>query len=101
MRPAKILVSVVALVGLVCCSSAPGRDGFGDPAGAASGSSSGAPSAETFSDAGTNSDATDGPCTEDVDVVLVLDVSSSMGFVLDKLDGEIDKVVAASNALKA
>jgi hypothetical protein len=41
------------------------------------------------------------PCTEDIDVVLVLDVSSSMGFVLDKLDAEIDKVVAASNALKS
>lgn len=42
-----------------------------------------------------------GKCTEDIDVVLVLDVSSSMGFVLEKLQQEIAKVVDASNALQA
>ncbi|MCC6751691.1 MAG: VWA domain-containing protein [Deltaproteobacteria bacterium] len=38
-------------------------------------------------------------CTETIDVVFVLDVSSSMDFVLDKLEREIDAVVTASNAL--
>ncbi len=38
-------------------------------------------------------------CTDSVDVVFVLDVSSSMGFVLDKLTSEIGKVVTAANEL--
>jgi hypothetical protein len=38
-------------------------------------------------------------CRDSVDLVFVLDVSSSMGFVLDKLAKEIDKVVTASNKL--
>jgi hypothetical protein len=41
-----------------------------------------------------------GPCEEVVDVVFVLDVSSSMGFVLDKLDAEIAAVVDAANRLQ-
>jgi hypothetical protein len=41
-----------------------------------------------------------GPCEEVVDVVFVLDVSSSMGFVLDKLEAEIAAVVDAANALQ-
>jgi hypothetical protein len=40
-----------------------------------------------------------GPCTEVVDVVLALDVSSSMGFVLDQLESDIARVVSAANAL--
>jgi hypothetical protein len=40
-----------------------------------------------------------GDCTEGVDVVLVLDVSSSMGFVLDELEQDIGGVVDASNEL--
>ena len=40
-----------------------------------------------------------GDCQEVVDVVLVLDVSSSMGFVLDQLGDDIDKVVNAANEL--
>jgi len=40
-----------------------------------------------------------GECTDSVDVVFALDVSSSMGFVLDSLTSEIGKVVAAANAL--
>jgi hypothetical protein len=40
-----------------------------------------------------------GPCTDVVDVVFVLDVSSSMGFVLDKMRTEIGAVVDAANQL--
>jgi hypothetical protein len=40
-----------------------------------------------------------GICTDSVDVVFALDVSSSMEFVLDKLSAEIDKVVTAAAAL--
>jgi hypothetical protein len=40
-----------------------------------------------------------GECTDVVDVVLVLDVSSSMNFVLDKLGTEIPQVVTAANGL--
>ncbi|MBI5479022.1 MAG: hypothetical protein HY906_09210 [Deltaproteobacteria bacterium] len=40
-----------------------------------------------------------GVCEDVVDVVFVLDVSSSMDFVLDKLDAEIDSVVTAAAAL--
>jgi len=40
-------------------------------------------------------------CEDVVDVVLVLDTSSSMGFILSKLEGEIASVVEASNALAA
>jgi hypothetical protein len=40
-----------------------------------------------------------GACEEVIDVVLVLDVSSSMGFVLDKLQSDIFQVVDAANDL--
>jgi hypothetical protein len=40
-----------------------------------------------------------GGCTDSVDVVFVLDVTSSMEFVLNKLSAEIDKVVTAANGL--
>jgi hypothetical protein len=43
--------------------------------------------------------ASPGECTDVVDVVFVLDVSSSMGFVLDKMKGEIGAVVSAANQL--
>jgi hypothetical protein len=88
----RALSLLAALV--VACSSA-SRSGFdadGNP-------SEAPPPAGTFGDAGPSGDG--GVCTEDIDVVLVLDVSSSMGFALDKLDAEIEKVVDASNALKA
>lgn len=100
---AGFLCAVGLLVGLVHCSSGTERDGFAEPGNAAPSSSSGevTPPSGTFVDASVASDATSGECTEDVDVVLVLDVSSSMGFVLDDLDQEIDKVVDAANKLKA
>ncbi|MCA9665590.1 MAG: VWA domain-containing protein [Myxococcales bacterium] len=41
-----------------------------------------------------------GRCTEVIDLVFVLDVSSSMSFVLDTLEQEIDRVVSAANKLK-
>lgn len=100
MRRATSVLAATALAALVHCSGDPSREGFVDPPPASSGTSSGAPATPGFGDGGVTPDAGNGPCTEDVDVVLVLDVSSSMGFVLDKLDAEIDKVVAASNALK-
>jgi hypothetical protein len=40
-----------------------------------------------------------GPCEDVVDLVFVLDVSSSMEFILDQLTAEIDSVVAAATAL--
>ena len=45
------------------------------------------------------SDGDGGTCSEVVDVVLVLDVSSSMGFVLDDLERDIHQVVDAGNEL--
>jgi hypothetical protein len=90
---------------LVHCSGGE-RAGF-DPetpsspdAGDTSSSGTGSPGGgfgETEGPPGGSGDTT---CTEDIDVVLVLDVSSSMNFVLTKLESEIEKVVTASNALK-
>jgi hypothetical protein len=61
------------------------------------------PSARETLDAGTDdpplTDA--GPCEDVVDVVFVLDTSSSMGFVLSQLEQQIAQVVSASNALAA
>src|SRR6478736_5058509 len=50
-------------------------------------------------DAPAQGSADSGECHDVVDVVFVLDVSSSMDFVLDKLDAEIDGVVTAANQL--
>jgi hypothetical protein len=60
------------------------------------------PSARSGTDAGTGqSDGgiDSGPCNDVVDVVFVLDTSSSMGFVLSQLESQIEQVVTASNAL--
>lgn len=102
MRRALSLFLAAALAGLVHCSSSSARDAFGDPDGTpSSGGTAEPPPPSGFRDGGASSDGSSAQCTEDVDVVLVLDVSSSMGFVLDKLDAEIDKVVDASNKLKS
>ncbi len=103
MRPRWLvpLIVATALVGVVHCSSA-GRVGFAEdptPAGTTDASSGGL--GGNFAEGGAPAEAGDGTCTEDIDVVLVLDVSSTMNFVLSKLESEIDKVVTASNALKA
>ncbi len=94
-------ILAATFIGLVHCSSAD-RAGFANeaPPPATSNDDDGKGPAGDFGEAGTTEDAADGVCTEDIDVVLVLDVSSSMGFVLDKLGDEIEKVVTASNALK-
>ena len=48
---------------------------------------------------GSTTDST--PCEDVVDVVFVLDTSSSMGFVLQQLEQQIEQVVTASNMLAA
>jgi hypothetical protein len=57
------------------------------------------PDASTGS--GSNSTVDAGQCEEVVDVVFVLDTSSSMGFVLTKLEQQIAEVVTASNMVAA
>ena len=55
------------------------------------------PDAWAWTDAGPRADAEF--CEEVVDLVFVLDTSSSMGFVLDQLESQMPSVVDASNAL--
>ncbi len=74
---------------------APASSSFSNPDGGAE------PPPAAFTDSGATPPPSSTACTEDIDVVLALDVSSSMGFVLDKLDAEFQKVVTKSNALKA
>lgn len=63
------------------------------------------PSNRSTVDGGNEADAappTDSePCADVVDVVFVLDTSSSMGFVLSQLEQQIAQVVTASNMLAA
>jgi len=92
------LVGLLSIATALHCGSTSSR-AFDEPSGDPSIDAAGPPTG--FAEAGGGGDASSAACTEDIDVVLVLDVSSSMGFVLDKLDTEITKVVAASNALKA
>ncbi|HUS30683.1 MAG TPA: hypothetical protein VMZ53_19370 [Kofleriaceae bacterium] len=57
---------------------------------------------ETADAAGSNTPQPDaGECKEVIDVVFVLDTSSSMDFVLTKLDAQIADVVTASNMVAA
>jgi hypothetical protein len=69
----------------------------GDDVGVGVGDASAEDPFATIPDYGPNRDAPQ--CRDAVDLVFVLDVSSSMGFVLDKLKQEIGKVVTASNKL--
>lgn len=103
MRLARIALGLTSLLVLHCGSSSrEGFDGAPEPADTSASPTTPPPSSSPFAtDAGVASAPDASACTEDIDVVLALDVSSSMAFVLDKLDGEIDKVVTASNALKA
>jgi hypothetical protein len=73
-------------------------DSDGSAAASSSSSSSGAGPGIT-NDGGAN-DSGPKTCTEDIDVVLVIDTSSSMNFVLDALSDEFENVVTASNQLK-
>lgn len=67
--------------------------GSGGSSGGAFGGSGG-----VFLDSGVSPEGSN-VCTDSIDVVFVLDVSSSMGFVLDKLSNEIDGVVQAATQL--
>ncbi len=91
-----------SLAAIVHCGSGASRDAF-DERGESLPTSPASPPSETGSFGSPSGEAGAAPqtCAQDVDVVLALDVSSTMDFVLDKLDAEIDKVVKASNALKA
>ena len=107
-----LALGLISLVGLVHCSTAQTRSGFAaekpKPATATD-------DTEPTDDNSDDDDGLDGfgtdttpqapanpaVCTQDIDVVLVLDVSSSMGFVLTKLGAEIDGIVSAANKLKA
>lgn len=98
------LLATGLVLSLVRCSSS-GRETF-DPddsdaaALSSSSSSSGEPGPAIGGDGG-NGDGGPRNCTEDIDVVVVIDTSSSMDFVLDALQDELDGVVTASNELKA
>lgn len=102
-------LGLISLIGLVHCSSAAPRDGFADTVKKPTQTTTDPTEVEESDDddsAGTF-DGTkpppvgdDSSCTQDIDVVFVLDVSSSMGFVLTKLGSEIEGVVDAANALK-
>jgi hypothetical protein len=93
-------IGLLSIASILHCGSSSTR-AFDEDAPDGGGTAQDAASPPAFGDAGGPGDANPNACTEDIDVVLVLDVSSSMGFVLDKLDTEITKVVSASNALKA
>jgi len=73
-----------------------GSGGTAATGGFAAGSQGG--SGGSFLDSSVSPDASN-VCTDSIDVVFVLDVSSSMGFVLDKLSNEIDGVVNAATKL--
>ena len=96
-----LLVPALALSLLRCSSPEPRSF---EEADAAVASSSGGPAVDDpdpgLQQEGGTSDATPGVCTEDIDVVLVIDTSSSMNFVLDALEDEFADVVETSNALK-
>jgi len=103
-----LALGLASLIGLVHCTTATERNGFSDPnANGADGgpATTGGDDDDSVGpgfnlDAGKGIDADDRECTQDIDVVLVLDVSSSMGFVLDKLGADIAGIVDAANKLK-
>jgi hypothetical protein len=84
MRAVRVVVPVV--LATVGCGPTTRDQGTADANGSGSGS-------------GSNVDA--GKCEEVVDVVFVLDTSSSMDFVLTKLESQIGDVVTASNMVAA
>lgn len=86
MRPS-VAMSLLASLSLGCGPSA-----LQDDAGSGTGDGRG-----TGADARPGSDAE--PCSDVIDLVFVLDTSSSMGFVLQALEDQISQVVTASNAL--
>lgn len=96
-----LLAFAFATLSAIHCASPERRSGFADEPDAAPASTDGGDTkAGGFGGDAALPDASR-VCNEDIDVVLALDVSSSMGFVLDKLEAEIGKVVDAANELKA
>lgn len=87
---------------LVACGSS-GARGFAGAtdAAAAPAEEPGAAADDTDAAIASSNTASDSAqkCEDSVDVVFVLDVSSSMSFVLQKLSKEIDQVIVASNKL--
>jgi hypothetical protein len=98
MRRAALFASISVALGLAACSGT-ARDSFYDSS-RPSDDAGTEPPPSGFADGGRGDATPTGECTEDVDVVFALDVSSSMGFVLDKLGTEIEQVVSAANDLK-
>lgn len=99
-------LGLISLVGLVHCSSAAPRSGFEEedkPATTVQPTDPGDDDDSAGFDGNSEPPppADESVCTQDIDVVLVLDVSSSMGFVLTKLGSGIDGIVDAANQLKA
>lgn len=92
------LVAAGALVAGAC-----GGSGRADLGADADGGGGGGPGSDRDAGGGAFADApldtSPGTCNESIDVVLVLDVSSSMDFVLDKLGSDIGGVVTAANGL--
>ncbi|MGZ3427707.1 MAG: hypothetical protein ACXVCV_13710 [Polyangia bacterium] len=86
----KWALALIVFVSAIGCGVG-GRNGGGGAGGGGGGGAGGGGGGASAGDLG--------PCTDVVDVVFVLDVSSSMDFVLDKLDAEIDDVVTKANAL--
>ncbi len=106
MKHTNSLVGTLALALVLGCSAGgDDADVGGNGTGGVSGSGGGGSAANNLGGSGGGS-FLDGSvvgdsnvCTDSLDVVFVLDVSSSMGFVLDKLSNEIDGVVAAATQL--
>lgn len=110
MRTSKTILGISVLALALGCSAGGDDADVGGPSGSggAAGSGGGGTFGGSGGDAGSGggslldgSISSDGSnaCTDSIDVVFVLDVSSSMGFVLDKLSDEIDGVVAAATQL--
>lgn len=87
------------------CSPDPGQSDDADPADSGlADSGHDADDGGTKRDVGPHSDADpdvedDGICTDVIDLVFVLDVSSTMNFVLNQLEAQIETVVTAANGL--
>ncbi len=91
MRDVLALISLIAVIGCGPTALAPDGFGTGDV-------DAGTPGPDARPQPpGPAGDA--GACEDAVDVVFVLDTSSSMGFVLSQLEDQIDSVVAAATEL--
>jgi hypothetical protein len=102
-----LLLGLLSVGGLVHCSVVSDRAGFFvDKAKPSQDTDDSDPAGDDDDSTGFNTDggkppaADNSSCTQDIDVVLVLDVSSSMGYLLDKLGNEISGIVDAANKLK-